>query len=96
MDVPVNVLHTIATAPTVHLSMKIYSAGIIRQLMTTIRMLALMIMRSTSTTTFVHLHLRHEWSEHLYTPINVYLFVIFYCLLEEVEIDVFMEFSEIQ
>lgn len=71
--------------------MKIYSAGIIHQLMTTIRMLALMIMRSTFTTTFVHLHLRHEWSEHLYTPINVYLFVIFYCLLEEVEIDVFME-----
>lgn len=94
MDVPVNVLHTIATAPTVHLSMKIYSAGIIRQLMTTIRMLV--IMRSTFTMTFVHLHLRHEWSEHLYTPINVYLFVIFYCLLEEVEIDVFMEFSEIQ
>lgn len=74
--------------------MKIYSAGIIRQLMTTIRMLV--IMRSTFTMTFVHLHLRHEWSEHLYTPINVYLFVIFYCLLEEVEIDVFMEFSEIQ
>lgn len=94
MDVPVNVLHTIATAPTVNLSMKIYSAGIIRQLMTTIRMLV--IMRSTFTTKFVHLHLRHEWSEHLYTPINVYLFVIFYCLLEEVEIDVFMEFSEIQ